>query len=945
MKNKILLLLIFLINAGLCQSQDFGGFSPNISWKQINTRPVRVIFPEGLEDQANRVANMISYLDQNNRTTIGDKFKKIDLVMNNQGIIPNGYVTLGPYRSEFFTTPFQKSESLGSLPWLDLLSIHEYRHALQFSNFKRGITQLGYLLSGESFWAIALNLTIPDWFLEGDAVLAETALSNQGRGRIPTFNQAYRSILTSRDPYTYQKVRNGSFRHDVPDQYQLGYLLTSYGREEYGDSLWMNVMDRTARFKGIIYPFSKAIRHYTGLKSREFYKQAFLDFQSEWQDDLANKITDTSIELTEPVRTVTKYSYSKWDSRTGNWLAVKSSFKRTAAIYEIDQNLGEKKIVDIGINLDTYYSSSERFLVWAEITGDPRFSTKSYSDLVLYDRDQKRKRFLTSGQRLFSPALSPDEKSVLSVRVDHDGKINLVIMDISTGQITKTVPNPENLYFTYPIWKGDGLSIITAARTADGLMTILEIDGNSGDYKELINASNNIIGTTFLSDKTLFYSASNNGNEDIYSIDLKTKELNKWTQSDFGASQPSVNPITNTLCYSEYRHTGKQLRILKLDQPFPASAFPIDLHQLENYKSGFIDIEGGEILTKISDEEHSIKTYNPLMHAFKIHSWTPMATTSSIGLSVVSDNVLNNMHFDAGYNYYFNERSSGYGFSAIYGQYLPLVSLKFSQGYRDQDFFDQNEERVWVRKIGIAVDVPLDFSQGMFYRTVQGGISIDNTYVPDGSGSSESNRNAFHFTTLGFESSFSLTKISAYQNITTPLGLAGEFSFNRSLSAIKASQFQLFLDGAIRGFLPNHNFVVDFSFKHENRWNDYNYLDLNTYPRGYDLSNRGNWIGTWQFNYHFPLMYPDIGFAGLMYLKRIRGNFFLDFGAGDTIHPNGNSEYTIFQSIGAELILDLNLINLLPISAGFRISALGTSDPYNPGRSSYFEVFLPVLRL
>lgn len=167
--KKILLafqIILFVTYPSLCQ--DFGGFSPGINWKQINTKSVRVIFPESLENQANRVANMVLYMDQNNHVTIGEQSKKIDLILNNQGVMPNGYVALSPYRSEFFTTPFQKSEALGSLPWLDLLSIHEYRHALQYANFRKGITKIGYILTGETFWSLALNLSTPNWYFEGD---------------------------------------------------------------------------------------------------------------------------------------------------------------------------------------------------------------------------------------------------------------------------------------------------------------------------------------------------------------------------------------------------------------------------------------------------------------------------------------------------------------------------------------------------------------------------------------------------------------------------------------------------------------------------------------------------------------------------------------------------------------------------------------------------------
>jgi len=516
MKKFSVLFLFLFANITLIYCQDFGGFANGIDWKQIDTRSVRVIFPTGMETQANRVANTISYIDQNNRTTIGDRFKKIDLILNNQGVIPNGYVALLPYRSEFYTTPFQQSDALGSLPWLDLLAIHEYRHALQYSNFLRGITKLGYLFSGESFWSLALLFSTPDWYFEGDAVCTETALSVQGRGRIPVFYQGYKSTLNSRKPYTYEKAKNGSFKHDVPDHYSLGYLLTSYGREEYNDSLWLNVMDRTARYKGIIYPFSKALKHYTGLSSRQFYHEALNSYQDKWDEELLKISDDYSQELSQPGRTITNYTYTVSDPNSNKWLCVKSSYQKTAAIYEVKADGSEVKITDIGINLDPYFSVGTKYLCWAEITGDARFTSKSYSDIVAYDRSTKKKKIITKGQRYFSPSISPDESKILIVQANLMEEINLLVLNSSTGEILKKIPNPDKLYYTYPVWSSNGKDFLSSVRYPNGHMGIVEIDGETGDSKVIIAPSNNIIGNISLANNKVFFSASFGGRDNIF---------------------------------------------------------------------------------------------------------------------------------------------------------------------------------------------------------------------------------------------------------------------------------------------------------------------------------------------------------------------------------------------------------------------------------------------
>ena len=95
----------------ICSSgmaQIFGGNPPSLKWKQINTPLSRIIFPKGLDSTAERITNIITFINGPMQNTIGGKSKKINLVLQNQTTISNAYVGLGPYRSEFFITPDQK---------------------------------------------------------------------------------------------------------------------------------------------------------------------------------------------------------------------------------------------------------------------------------------------------------------------------------------------------------------------------------------------------------------------------------------------------------------------------------------------------------------------------------------------------------------------------------------------------------------------------------------------------------------------------------------------------------------------------------------------------------------------------------------------------------------------------------------------------------------------
>ncbi|MBK5269507.1 MAG: hypothetical protein JJE22_00705, partial [Bacteroidia bacterium] len=104
-------------------SQQFGGNPPSLKWKQINTDSVRIIFPAGLDSQAQRVSSIVHYLaskpTEMSDFSLGNKLRKINIILQNQTTIANGYVNLGPFRSEFYLTPELNNFEEGSMVWYD----------------------------------------------------------------------------------------------------------------------------------------------------------------------------------------------------------------------------------------------------------------------------------------------------------------------------------------------------------------------------------------------------------------------------------------------------------------------------------------------------------------------------------------------------------------------------------------------------------------------------------------------------------------------------------------------------------------------------------------------------------------------------------------------------------------------------------------------------------
>ncbi len=263
MKKWFWIICILCAANGL-SAQQFGAFPPSTKWKQINSDTVRIIFSSGADAQAARIATIIHKAAADTFFALGNKLRKINVVLHSNTTLANGYVGLGPFRSEFYLVPGSNVFDFGNLSWDENLAVHEYRHVQQYNNFKNGLAKGFSFLFGEQGQALANALAVPDWFFEGDAVHTESALTPQGRGRQPYFLSGYKSLWQDRRRYSYLKLRNGSLKNYVPNHYQLGYLLVNYGYEKYGTEFWKKVSHDASAFRGLFYPFQRAVKKYSG---------------------------------------------------------------------------------------------------------------------------------------------------------------------------------------------------------------------------------------------------------------------------------------------------------------------------------------------------------------------------------------------------------------------------------------------------------------------------------------------------------------------------------------------------------------------------------------------------------------------------------------------------------------------------------------------------------
>ena len=107
MHKKVLSTIILIMGFTALQAQStvvLENLPPSIKWYQLNTPHFNIIYPQGFTDQGQRMANTMEHIYGPAAASLDVKPKKnFPLILQNQNSISNGFVTVGPRRSEFFT--------------------------------------------------------------------------------------------------------------------------------------------------------------------------------------------------------------------------------------------------------------------------------------------------------------------------------------------------------------------------------------------------------------------------------------------------------------------------------------------------------------------------------------------------------------------------------------------------------------------------------------------------------------------------------------------------------------------------------------------------------------------------------------------------------------------------------------------------------------------------
>jgi len=936
--KKISLFFSFTIFFIQGYSQIFGGEPSSVKWKQINTTDSRVIFPAGLDSVATRITNIIAYIKDSTERTIGGRSKKINLVLHDQTTVSNAYVSLGPFRSEFYLTPNQNSFEIGSLPWPDQLTIHEYRHVEQYNNFDVGLSKVMRILFGQEGQALANDAAIPNWFFEGDAVFNETNISKQGRGRLPFFFDDYRALWKAGKNYSWMKLRNGSLKDFVPDHYPLGYLMVSYGREKYGDDFWKNVTHDAASYKSLFYPFQHAIKKYAGVDYVTFRNNAFDFFKKEF--GLSNP---PALKEAVEKKELGEFRDEQFPAFTedGSLILVKNTFKENPQFVMRKKNGDERTIRTQDYTIYPYFSYRNGKIAYASFRPDIRWGYRDYSDLQILDITNDKQYTLTKRSKYFSPDISADGRKIIAVHEPVSGRDNLQLLDSKTGKILHEIPNPRKLFYTYPKFFDDH-KIISAVRDSEGKMSlqVLDLTNDKTDY--LLPFAYNVIGFPFFLHDTLYFSYAYKQNDQLFAYTFSDKKL--WlieAEKEQGLGKYYASANDSNMVWSSFTAEGFRLQQYS-KQSLKFSE--VNIGSLAETSPDFgvtaINNTNADLLNFVPRDTFAIKKYRKSFQIFNFHSIEPAVNDPQYTLSLISENILNTLQSTLSFTYDRAEKYKELSFDATYAAWFPYLSVGVKYLIDRSSLFRQNLIHYNQLEPYAGFNIPLNFSKGRSFTY----LNFGSQYVYSSAAFRGPFKDSLGTPSYSYNSNF-LTfshQIQQAQQQIFP-GFAQTLSLSYKTPLLRYKGYQYVANGNLYfpGFAKTHSVVLNGAYLKKDSVNQINFSSDFPFSRGYQAVNFYQ-MYKWGINYHLPLTLPDRGFADIIYFLRVRGNLFYDDTEVKDFYSNKTPYSAGFRSTGTEIYFDTKWWNQVNVSFGIRYSRLLDKDLYGGTGYNRWEIILPV---
>ncbi|MGN0002781.1 MAG: hypothetical protein ACI35V_05035 [Sphingobacterium composti] len=904
---KYLVIIISTINSHILIAQIFDNSQPHykVKWSQINTDNYRLIFPNEFTNSAPTLANQIDKYLKFAEQSLDKKTKKINIIVQQNHLLKNGFVQLAPRKSELFSTP---SGTADNQEWLPNLTLHELQHVVQFDKLTGKISKpFGELLALAFF-----GINLPSWFYEGDATLHETLYSKGGRGRLSEWNMEIRTNIQSSKKYSFNKYVHGSFKDIVPSFYTIGYFMNS---ELYEKDPKTNAKIYEQMNGKLLRPFNfqRALKKFYGSKASGLFDNTIDNLEDKWTN-----IPTTN--LANPITFEDKYptDYLLPQEENDYIFAIKKNNQRTPRIIKFNKNDSTKieEIVKLGPQIMPYFHIKNHLITWDEYRKDARFSKQTYNVINVLDIRTNTKKTITNKSRYYTPILSNDLKIIAVVEVNLSNESAIILLNPENGERLDSIAMPKGLHIQQPSFNAESTKIIAIAVCSKGT-NLVEIDLQTKNTKDLLPWSNLQLDRPIYAKGNIIFKANQQGKDDIFM--LRDKQILKITESKFGALNPSIHE--NDLWFNDFTIKGHKINKLDLNN-LTTSKITLQPAKTLYERQNTFQFDTTETKKKYSQE---IKPYNILKNSINFHSLTLSANDFESfdnykpGIYWLSNDLLNTTRIKLGYEREIELKKNSYLAEVTYQRYYP----KFTVGYKNsgsvgvaKNASGKDSLRFDFRYHQVTADIQLPFSIYRGNKIYSYGANFGTYYIKRYDLSVNNLRN---FTDqikfpLNYQVYLNRNAMMSVMDLAPRWGQNFNFIYRHMpFENSNNNSWALRTNFYFPGLLMNHSFQTRFSIQHSNGvfrgTYDIPLIDGFSFLPSYTIKN------TLLFDYRLPLAYPDLSIGQLAYIKRIHGQLSADY---LNIHQISLAP----KSISAGLNFDFNLFKYNePL---FTFSILGT---------------------
>ncbi|MBR4822815.1 MAG: hypothetical protein IKZ71_06660 [Bacteroidales bacterium] len=619
MRRFILSIFVLAAAAGIARGQVYtlGADPVNLRWKSLETEHFRLVYPEATDSLAREYAKSLESFVHTTEPSIGfypNQFykRKMPVIFHAYSATSNGMVSWAPRRMELFTNADLYDPE--STPWMTQLTVHEGRHVAQMQFPRRNwlFGSLEYLL-GDLSTGAATAIYPGQALMEGDAVAAETALTDSGRGRTSDFLEYYHVALSDSLYRDFWQWRYGSQKRYTPDYYRAGYVLVAGMRTAFNDTLFTRryFHNVNARFLPFFVLY-RTVEQGSWMRFDRAFKTIQDSFRAEWA--AADSARAPFVEGQDMVQKGRLYdTYISLTPTDKGFYAIHGALDKATELVRIDSAGKVRSVVPFSsqtsrLTYDRFYKK----LIWSEHRGSAMLELKSYSMLRYMNEDGTIRDFKVKG-RFFNPSANDIGPTFAAVQQFEDGHSSIKVFSSSVGTVLEEFRAPAGLQPVEIAWI-DG-KIYASAITEEGF-SIYDVDG----WRPLFAPAHSKINRLFGRDGLIWFSSDRSGVPELHSVDPASGEMLQRTSLRFGGKEFAFGP-DSSLWYSAPTAEAKIVRRL---EPGKLLAKPVTFNAIQIASAEKLSAQEGAGSIPYEGPISEGKRYSKLFQPVRFHSWMPV---------------------------------------------------------------------------------------------------------------------------------------------------------------------------------------------------------------------------------------------------------------------------------------------------------------------------------